>query len=364
MNRNHASWRLLRAALLAILAGALAVAPVSGQPAIELVNGDYQQMVEKKNKIKQGDPEAVKEYQGLLARADRALEQAIVTVVDKTTTPPSGDKRDYLSLAPYWWPDPQQPDGLPYIRRDGRVNPKTRGAHVDYDAKERFFNHASVLSTAAFYSDDPKYARRALDWLEAWFMNPETRMNPNLNYGQGVPGLNNGRPVGIIEFSGIGGVITGIQLLRAIDAIPEPTDRAIDTWFEEYLNWLQTSEIGIIEDEHPNNHGTWYDVQVAGIMLFLGRREAARELLENVKTKRIATQIEPDGRQPHELARTKSFSYSKMNLRAFQRLVDLGKKAEVDLWSYETPDGRSIRKAEEFLEPFVKGEKKWEYPQL
>ena len=83
-----------------------------------------------------------------------------------------------------------------------------------------------------------------------------------------------------------------------------------------------------------------------------------------MKTKRIATQIEPDGRQPHELARTKSLSYSKMNLSAFQRLARLGAKVGVDLRNYETPDGRSIAKAQAFLAPYTKGGKKWEYPQL
>ena len=135
-------------------------------------------------------------------------------------------------------------------------------------------------------------------------------------------------------------------------------------WFEAYVEWLQSSEKGKLERDRLNNHGTWYDVQVASILLFLGKRAEAREILETVKTKRIANQIEPDGRQPHELARTKSLSYSKMNLSAFKRLVKLGEKVGVDLWNYESQDGRSIPKAEAFLAPYRKGEKKWAYPQL
>jgi hypothetical protein len=31
-----------------------------------------------------------------------------------------------MSLAPYWWPDPKSPNGLPYIRRDGERNPEIK----------------------------------------------------------------------------------------------------------------------------------------------------------------------------------------------------------------------------------------------
>ncbi len=99
-------------------------------------------------------------------------------------------------------------------------------------------------------------------------------------------------------------------------------------------------------------------------MLFLDGKEDARTLLDTVTKERIASQIEPDGRQPHELARTKSLSYSKMNLSAFKRLATFGAQLGVDLWGYETEDGRSIRGAEAFLEPFVKGKQKWPYQQL
>lgn len=189
-------------------------------------------------------------------------------------------------------------------------------------------------------------------------------MNPHLEYAQGVPGRSEGRCFGIIEWCDIGTLITPIQLLHAMDALPEPTNQALAQWFKTYLHWLRASEKGLEESTRSNNHATWYDVQVAGILLFLGKTAEARDQLEAVKTRRIATQIEPDGRQPHELARTKSLSYSKMNLSAFKRLANLGKKVGVDLWGYETDDGRSIRKAEAFLAPYISKQKKWPYQQL
>ncbi len=329
--------------------------------ALDLAYADYKALLSRKAAMAQKEPRYLAR---LIKRADLILDKDPESVMLKKAIPPSGDKHDYMSVAPYWWPDPKKPDGLPYIRRDGRVNPTSRGEGSDYQAAKRLFDRVNALGMAAFYTDDPRYARKAVELLDAWFVNPKTRMNPHLEFAQAVPGRSKGRCFGIIEWCGIEKVITPIQLLRASGKLPASTDRVLTAWFEAYLKWVRTSEMGKKESTRSNNHATWYDVQVAGLCLFLGKKKEAREVLEAVKTKRIATQIEPDGRQPHELARTKSMSYSKMNLSAFLKLAKLGDKAGVDLLNYETPDGRSIRKAQAFLEQYGKGKKKWPYQQL
>lgn len=358
---------MLRADWEAVMAMCVAVvfaAPVQAAPVIDLVFEDFRQLAEKKVRIQADDSTERKALKALISRAERAMKEKPVSVIDNKRVAPSGDKRDYLSLAPYWWPDPKKKDGLPWIRKDGQVNPETRGEHGDRAVKNRFFENVHTLCMASFYSSDPKYAERAVEWLEVWFVHPDTRMHPNLDYAQGVPGRSQGRCFGIIEWLNIDEVITPIQLLRAGDMLSKETDEEITRWFTEYAHWLQTSEFGRQEARTKNNHATWYDVQLSGILIFLGKKEEARKILEEVKTRRIATQIEPDGRQPHELARTKSWSYSRMNLRAFMQLVALGRKVEVDLWNYETPDGRSIRKAAAFLAQYEDGKKKWPYQQI
>jgi hypothetical protein len=83
-----------------------------------------------------------------------------------------------------------------------------------------------------------------------------------------------------------------------------------------------------------------------------------------VTKSRIASQIEPDGRQPHELARTLSWGYANMNLLGFFTLARLGESAGVELWNYKTPDGRGLKGALDWLVPFASGEKPWEHKQI
>jgi hypothetical protein len=135
-------------------------------------------------------------------------------------------------------------------------------------------------------------------------------------------------------------------------------------WLSEYSNWLQTSELGIMESTRTNNHGTTYDVQLYNILLYLGEIDQVRRLMETVTINRINDHIEPDGRQPHELHRTRSHSYSITNLSAHTRLAVLGKKVGVDLWNYESPEGGSIKKAYEFLIQYLVADKEWEYQQI
>lgn len=325
---------------------------------------DFEAMDDLKSAISRGEKNAMRGYKSKIGQAEKAMKQGPFSVVDKTGMPPSGDKHDYLSFAPYFWPNPDTPDGLPYIRKDGEVNPETRNGYTDYNRKDACYRAIGALGEAFYYSRDPKYAQKIITLIDTWFVDPETRMNPNINFGQGIPGKTPGRPYGIIEFRNLELVVKTLEILKRAEALPTDTEEAMHEWLTEFVNWLQTSELGVMESTRKNNHATWYDVQVCKLLIYLGDMGQAKSILENVKQKRIATQIEPDGSQPHELARTKSFSYSTMNLAGFTELARLGKMVDVDLWNYETRDGRGIKKAYEFLIPYITTDKPWEYKQI
>ena len=282
------------------------------------------------------------------------------SVMDKQDVPPSGSKHDYMSLAPYWWPNPDSKNGLPFVRRDGRVNPERYKVPDDREFNETR-NAAHALALGYYYTGNEEYAKRAVLLLRIWFLNPATRMNPNLNYAQAVPGLNTGRGIGLIDVREMPRVLDAITLLSGSRAMTKTDEAGLRNWFTRYLKWLTTSKNGKDEADAKNNHGSWYDQQLVGIALFLGNKELARQTAETAKTKRIVLQIRKDGSQPLELARTKSFSYSVFNLDALMRLAAEADEVGVDLWSYRAPDGGSIRGALDYLVPFAVKKKQWKH---
>jgi hypothetical protein len=297
------------------------------------------------------------------AEADEAMSEGPFSVMDKKDMPPSGDKHDYMSLAPYWWPNPATKDGLPYIRHDGETNPERH--KVPDDAN---FNHLEgavhALALGYYFTGKEEYAARAVLLLRTWFLDPATRMNPNLNFAQAVLGVNTGRGTGLIDVRGIPRILDGITLLEGSASLTEQDREALRTWFMQYLDWLKNSQNGRDEADAKNNHGSWYDEQITGIALFLGDKALARNVAETAKTKRIALQIEPDGSEPLELARTKSFSYSVFNLDALEQLAEEDRLAGVDLWAYQAKNGASIRAALDYLLPYAEGGKKWTHEAL
>jgi hypothetical protein len=299
----------------------------------------------------------------LVQAAEAALTPGPFSVMQKTRVPPSGDKHDFMSLAPYWWPDPAKPDGRPYVRRDGDVNPESR-RDVDDGVFGRMCDAVTALARGYGAARDERFAARAALLLRAWFLDPATRMNPHLTYGQAVPGINDGRGAGIIATRRLVGIVDAARTLASSPAWT-PTDAAgLKEWCASYAAWLRTSRIGRDEAAAKNNHGTWYDAQLVALLLYTDRRDEARRVVETSTLARLAAQIQPDGRQPEELARTRAWSYSVMNLEGWFALARLAAEAGVDLWRFRTEDGRSLRAALDYLVPFADGSARWPHAQI
>ena len=324
---------------------------------------DPQVLADAKAKFIAGDAALKPAFAKLFKDADQAMRAKPESVTDKTNTPPSGDKHDYMTIAPYYWPNPKTTNGLPYIRRDGEHNPDNK---VDSDETRfvRTSTQVQSLALAFYFTRDEKYAAKAAEKLRGFFLNPATRMNANLNYGQAIRGVNDGRGGGLIETHSMARLLDALQLLAQSKSWPAAEQRAMDDWLEKYFTWFTTSKNGRDESTAKNNHGNFYDTQLISLALHLGKTNVALAALEEVKTKRIARQIEPDGRQPLELARTKSLGYSSFSLHALIDLADLGKNSGVDLWHFSTADGRSIQKALEYLLPYADPKKKWPHQQI
>lgn len=316
-----------------------------------------------KQKIKQGDLAAKQALAALLKEADKALTNGPYSVTYKNKTPASGDKHDYMSVGPYWWPDSSKADGLPYIRKDGQVNPE-RYSIRDAEYHNALCKDVYILGLASFFTDDAKYATHAMGLLKVWFLDPATRMNPNLNFGQAIPGRTDGRGIGIIDTHNLAKLLDGIQLLKAAGVLKPEEYAGIQSWYKEFLQWMRTSPIGLDEADEHNNHGTWYDVQTVAMALFTEQPALAKKMLTAQSEKRIESQLKEDGSQPHELARTLSWNYSQMNLKGFFELALLAENVNIDLWNFESPGKKSLKKAFAWMLPYAEGTKTWEHKQI
>jgi hypothetical protein len=314
-----------------------------------------------KQKIDQKDLQIQPALAALIKVADESLKHGPYSVVYKDKVPPSGDKHDYMSVGPYWWPDSSKANGLPYIRKDGQINPE-RYAIKDDTYQNALSEDVYYLGLAWYYTADKKYATHAAKLLRTWFLDPATRMNPNLNYGQAIPGITEGRGIGLIDLHNVPMLIDGIQLLKSTLATSEY--KAIQDWYKQYLTWMRSSPVGLDEADELNNHGTWYDVQQVSIALFTGQQDLAKQILEEQTKKRIDSQLEVDGQQPKELARTLSWNYSLFNLRAFFELALLAENIQIDLWHYESSGKKSLQKAFSWLLPYASGTKEWQHQQI
>jgi hypothetical protein len=322
-----------------------------------------------KVRLDHGDPRLRRAVALLRGRADQWLDQGPWTVVDKPRPAPSGDLHDYLSQAPYWWPTttpgPDNPWGCPYVQRDGERNPEVDSG-TDRQDVEKTFDSAYDLSLAWYYTGDARYAEKAGQVLRTWFLDPATRMNPNLNHAQFIPCKYDGRAIGIIDFSqSYTSVLDALALLESgAPGWTAKDRRGMARWNTAFLDWLRNSDFGKQEAAATNNHGTFYDLLLAGLAYATGDRELARRTVLDARLKRIAPQIAADGSQPQELTRTRSWHYSTFTLVAHARLAAIGRNAGVDLWAYQGPEQESLFKAVGYLLPAATGAAAWPHPEL
>ena len=332
----------------------------NNEPAVFVL--DVKTLEKNKSKIKANDPELAASYKLLLKDADKVLQWGPVSVMEKKNTPPSGDKHDYMSLAPYHWPNPDTKDGLPYIRKDGQTNPEVK-EYKDKEYLPKLCGDVYTLALAYFFSGENKYAEHAATLLRVWFLDTATRMNPNLNFGQAIKGHNTGRGAGMIDTRHFVKLIDAIGLLQNSNNWKAADQQGMKEWFSAFLNWMQTSKNGMDEMNATNNHGAWYDAQRLSMALFIGDKAAANKIVLSAAA-RLDQQLDDNGYFPKELERTISLHYTSFVMEAFFNIAQMAEHTGEDLWNRVTPSGKSLKKAFETTHPFLTGEKEWQHPQI
>ena len=314
-----------------------------------------------KERIQEKDPLYLGAFEKLAGEARTALRLVPPSVLDKPFVPPSGNKHDYMSMGPYWWPNPETPDGLPYIRKDGVVNPERN--QYDKIPGATMAEAVRALALMYYFTGDTSFSHKASELLKVWFINPETKMNPHLEFGQFIPGRSPGRSVGIIESRNFVFLTDYEQILRESLNWTEADHNLFKQWMSDFLQWLVTSEIGQKERAADNNHGSWCDYQVLALSQYCQTPESGQIVVDGLLIQRMAHQIKADGSQPEELERTKSFSYSVFNLDALSKIHRLTENMALNQASYETQLDY-INRATLFLIPVVTDTSKWGYNQI
>jgi hypothetical protein len=293
----------------------------------------------------------------ILKAASEYLTLPPVTITSFPSKRSPGGLHDFFSQADYFWPDPKNPNG-PYINRDGQSNPDNFNEHRK--AMIALSIRMPALTAAWKLTGDRRYGEQACAHLLAWFITPATRMNPNLEYAQGVRGVSTGRSYGIIDTLHLVEVaraasLVGPKLLSAED------DAAVKAWFHDYLEWLETSDKGKKEHAALNNHATCWALQAAEYARLIGDSETRDEIRRQYIDVLLPGQMGEDGSFPKELARTKPYSYSIFNFDAMTMLCVSLKGAGADLVQFSLPDGRGVCKGAAFLYPYLKDKNAWPY---
>jgi hypothetical protein len=309
------------------------------------------------------DPQEAELKAAIMAQAGEIMAKGTrYSVTFNDRIPPSGNRNDYYSTGPYWWPNPETEDGLPYVRRDGEFNPE-RDRVSDREPLHAMVRDTVWMSLAYTLSGEERYASWGIELLRTWFLKAETRMRPNLNHAQAIPGITEGRDVGIIDAHPFAELVDALRLLQPALAWQAGEREDLHRWFEDYLQWLLHHPNGREERSATNNHGTAYDLQATALLAYLEKPLQLKDYLQAYTLPRIAAQITAEGKQPEELSRTRTWSYCTENLEHFMKIARIAQGVGIDLFHHEAPNGGSLKAALEFLLPYVCEPADWPYPQ-
>jgi hypothetical protein len=297
----------------------------------------------------------------LRADAEKRLHDGPWSVTSDRPTDLQLDIHDYYSEAPYWWPDPENPGG-PYIRKDGQFNPARFAANKT--ALNAMADAVFTLGAAAYLLDDPRYSQRAARDIRTWFVDPRTRMNPNLDFAQAIRGVNQGRGAGVLDGRVFIRALQGMDFLALTGAWDAKDQAAVRRWFEDYLHWLTHSRNAEDEKASGNNHASWWTAQLAAVSSYVENKPDQQMAFNYYRDHIFPRQIRPDGSAPREEARTRSLSYSAFNLEAYTMICRMAQVHGVDLWGLRAKNGATVSTVIDYLLPYLSDPKKWAKEQI
>lgn len=288
----------------------------------------------------------------LRAAADKALTAGPWSVVDKPDRQiaPSGDKHDYVSMSSYWWPGA---DGV-YEWRDGKINPDM--VFPDEAALGDLMSALKTLAPAGYLLGDERCTARAVFLIDRWFLDPATRMNPNLNYAAGIPGKATGRGFGLHRMKEMPAFVDILGLLAVSSSWTPEREAGMRDWIGRYLAWATTSELGLDEKRQPNNHAVYYGAHALAAALYVDDKSLIEEFSRRYFQEQLVRQIKPDGELPAEMARSRPYNYTIYTLAGFATYAELARGLGLDYYHHKGPEGQTLAQAFRRITPFLAGE--------
>jgi hypothetical protein len=247
-----------------------------------------------------------------------------------------------------------------------------------------------ALATARLLTGEERYAEHAAVWLRAWFIHPDTRMTPSLDFGQVLvpaaptPPTMEGRPTpaahavgrfeGILETLPLVEVAQAMLFLATSPAFPDADQKAVRTWFAAYLHWLTAPQdtgprLAALARDQKNHHGTSWLLQACAYATFTAPDSTAPRSEDNAldplrhhyKGVTLRAQIAADGSFPHELPSPTPYRDSLFNLDMLAAVCQLLTTRFDNVWDYQLDDGPGMRSAIAYHFPFIANRGQWPF---
>ncbi|KAF7972128.1 hypothetical protein HWV62_18852 [Athelia sp. TMB] len=296
----------------------------------------------------------------IVAWADDLAAQGPWSVMNKSVVPPTGNKHDYMSWGPYWWPNCTDvgnttaltPEQIwvtcPYYQLDGQFNPDGRLVN-DTGNFDAMANAVLYNALAWVITGTQQYSANAANFLNVWFLDADTSMNPNLDYAQMHRGPTGqvGTHTGVLDLKGMAIISSAILILREGNSTDwtSTLDGQMNTWLTQYITWLQTNPLALAEGAATNNHGTFYYNQLAAIQIVAGDKTGALNTTTTYFNAQYMNQINANGEQPLEAARTRPYHYRCYNLAGMITNARIGEYLGTSFWNKTTTQGATIQTA-------------------
>lgn len=241
----------------------------------------------------------------------------------------------YISLSAYFWPDTTKQDGTPYVRKSIINFDKYKYSDRKY-IDDIIFN-IKYLTLAYLLSQKEVYAIKSIEFINKFFIDNQTGMTPSLDYS-GIKILSNskfaksGCIVDTNSFWVLGDLIEIISNSSQWDS-QKSSDMML--WFKRFGDWFLHSKYGVKSKDKINNWLTSYYVQLLSYLHYSQQKEFCKQIFENNFEKILTTQIDAYGNQLNEQCRDYPIHYSNYNLHLLTRLALIGKKYDINIWSYQ-----------------------------